>query len=372
MGSGELPQPSPEVSANVQQNVRIRRSIRIGRNTLSIIRISRTLALSAVAVFAFGSAGSFAQEKHRLEISLETGPNHIRNIGITEWAEDLEKKSNGKLEVKIYHGAAKYKDTDVPKALNQGALDMGYPGTWQLGKFVSDFDIVDLPMFFGRTQEENYKVFDGPVGKALAEKFEKKLGVKIIGKWLDLGFQNTFTTSKPIKVYTDMKGMKIRIPGGAANIARYETLGAAAIKIAWPDVPQALQRGTVDGLSTTFESIRSAKLWDSGLKNAYVSQHSFSQYLPTIAGKSWAKYPKEIQDLITSTWAAKVDVLRERAKKRQEEAQEDGKKNGIAVVVPTAEDISAARKVLMAKQDALVTELQVDPALVKTATEQLK
>lgn len=328
-------------------------------------------ALSLAALLA-GTAVAFAQAQHKLEISLETGPNHIRNIGVTEWAEELQKKSGGKLEVKIFHGAAKFKDTDVPKALNQGALDMGFPGTWQLGKYIPDFDAVDLPVFFGTTQEENYKVWDGPAGKALAEKFEKKLEVKVIGKWLDLGFQNTFSTAKPIKVHSDMSGMKIRIPGGAANIARYEVLGGAAVKIAWPDVPQALQRGTVDGLSTTFESIRSAKLWDSGLKNGYVSQHSFSQYLPTISAKSWAKYPKDIQDLITSTWAAKVDTLRARAAERQASAKEDAKKNGIAVVEPSPEDLASARTKLMAKQDALVKELKIDDEFMKLVAASLK
>jgi C4-dicarboxylate-binding protein DctP len=330
------------------------------------------LSFIAVAGLALSATVAVAQAQYKLEISLETGPNHIRNIGVTEWAEELEKKSGGKLEVKVFHGAAKYKDTDVPKALNQGALDMGFPGTWQLGKFIPDFDAADLPFFFGMSQEDNYKVWDGEAGQALAGKFEKKLGVKVIGKWLDLGFQNTYSTVKPIKVHTDMEGMKIRIPGGAANIARYDLLGGAGVKIAWPDVPQALQRGTVDGLATTFESVRSAKLWDSGVKNAYVSQHSFSQYLPTISGKSWAKYPKEIQDLITSTWAAKVDGLRERAKQRQQSAEEDAKKNGIAVIKPSADDLAAARKKLMAKQDELIKELEIDPGFMKLVEASLK
>lgn len=324
------------------------------------------------AALLLGSTIAVAQAQHKLEISLETGPNHIRNIGVTEWAEELEKKSGGKLEVKIFHGAAKYKDTDVPKALNQGALDMGFPGTWQLGKFIADFDAADLPIFFGLSQEDNYKIWDGPAGQALAQKFEKKLGVKVIGKWLDLGFQNTYSTAKPIKVHTDMQGMKVRIPGGAANIARYDILGGAGVKIAWPDVPQALQRGTVDALATTFKSIRSAKLWDSGIKNAYVSQHSFSQYLPTISGKSWAKYPKDIQDLITTTWAAKVDTLRERAGKRQESAKEDAKKNGIVVIEPSADDLAAARTKLMAKQAELIKELDIDPAFVTLIEASLK
>jgi TRAP-type C4-dicarboxylate transport system substrate-binding protein len=336
--------------------------------------LSRTIYLSFIssAALLLGCTVATSQAQYKLEISLETGPNHIRNIGVTEWAEELEKKSGGKLEVKVFHGAAKFKDTDVPKALNQGALDMGFPGTWQLGKFIPDFDAADLPIFFGMSQEDNYKVWDGAAGKALADKFEKKLGVKVIGKWLDLGFQNTFSTVKPIKAHTDMQGMKIRIPGGAANIARYDILGGAGVKIAWPDVPQAMQRGTVDGLATTFESVRSAKLWDSGVKNAYVSQHSFSQYLPTVSGKSWAKYPKDIQDLITTTWAAKVDSLRSRAKERQESAKGDAKKNGIVVIEPSIDDLAGARKKLMAKQDALIKELDIDPGFMTLIEASLK
>jgi C4-dicarboxylate-binding protein DctP len=326
-------------------------------------RISR-ITVSAMTALAVGSTVAVAQT-HRLEISLETGPNHIRNIGITEWAEELQKKSNGKLEVKVFHGAAKYKDTDVPKALNQGALDMGLPGTWQLGKFVPDFDVVDLPLLYGVSQEQAYAIFDGEPGKNLAGKFEQKLGVKIIGRWLDLGFQHTHTVSKPINKHTDLANLKLRIPGGAANIARYSDLGASPVKIAWPDVPQGLQRGTIDGLSTTFESIRSAKLWDSGLKHSYITNQSFSQYLPAVSSKSWAKYPKDIQDLIISSWEAKVDSLRDRARKRQAEAQEEARKQGVTVVVPTSEDAAEAKKKLMAKQNELIKELNIDPALVK-------
>ncbi|MGE0701621.1 MAG: TRAP transporter substrate-binding protein DctP [Hyphomicrobiaceae bacterium] len=292
---------------------------------MSLLRFSRIAVLSAGAVLALSAPVAVAQTPNRLEISLETGPNHIRNIGITEWAEELEKKSGGKLEVKIFHGAAKYKDTDVPKALNQGALDMGLPGTWQLGKFVADFDAVDLPLLYGVSQEDAYKVFDGKPGKILEGKLEKKLGVKVIGRWLDLGFQHTHSVGKPINVHTDLASLKLRIPGGAANVARYADLGANPVKIAWPDVPQALQRGTIDGLATTFESIRSAKLWDSGLKHSYLTNQSFSQYLPTVSAKAWEKYPKDVQDLITSSWEAKIDSLRERARKRQAEAQEEAR-----------------------------------------------
>ena len=326
-----------------------------------------TSVACAVASLALTLPAS-AQDKHKLEISLETSPNHVRNISVTQIAEELEKRSGGKLEVKVYHGAAKYKDTDVPKALNQGALDMGIPVTFHLGKYVADFDALDLPVFYGRSRQELYKVTDGEVGKRLAEALDKKLGVHVVGKWMDLGPQHVYTLKTPILTSADLKNLKIRTPGGAGNLARYEVLGAAPVKIAWPDVPQALQRGTMDGLMTTFESVRSAKLWDSGLKHAYSNNQSFTQYVPLISNRTWKKYPKDIQDLITQVWAEKIDVVRDLAEKRQASATEDAQKNGIAVVVPTKADTDATRKKLLSAQDDLVKKLKIDPTIVKAIT----
>ena len=327
-------------------------------------RIIRAALLSAAATFALTTT-AFGQAKYKLEISLETSPNHVRNISVVEIAKELEKQAGGKLEIKIYHGAAKYKDTDVPKALNQGALDMGIPVTFHLGKYVSDFDALDLPIFYGRSRQELYKVTDGPVGKRLAAALDKKLGVHVVGKWMDLGPQHVYTLKVPINTSKDLVNLKIRTPGGAGNLARYEVLGANPIKIAWPDVPQALQRGTMDGLMTTFESIRSAKLWDSGLKHAYVNDQSFTQYVPLISNKTWNKYPPEIRDLITKVWASKIDEVRDLAEKRQASATEDAKKNGISVVIPTKADTQATRKKLLGAQADLVKKLKIDPGIVK-------
>ncbi len=302
---------------------------------------------------------------HKLEISLETSPNHLRNISILKMAEELEKRSGGKLEVKVYHGAAKYKDTDVPKALNQGALDMAIPVTYHLGKYIPGFDAVDLPLFYGRTREEIYKFCDGAAGQELAAALEQKLGVKVIGKWLDLGHAQTFTVSKQLNTWADMKNLKIRTPGGAANVARYEILGANPLKIAWPDVAQALQRGTVDGVMTTFESVRSAKLWDAGIKYAYRNNQAFTQYVPMISLKSWNKYPKEIQDLIVTVWAENIDQYREFGNERQLAAIEEARKSGVTIVEPTEQDLADARSRLLAKQDELIKQLKIDPDLVK-------
>jgi TRAP-type transport system periplasmic protein len=318
------------------------------------------------AVLGLATATAQAAE-YKIEISLETGPNHVRNISVVKLAKQLEEASGGRLEVKVFHGASKYKGTNVPTALAQGALDMGMPGTWHLGKFIPSFNMPGLPLFYGRPRDEQYKVWDGAVGKALNERLEKKLKVKVIGRWFDLGFGQMFFIDKAVKSHADLKGLKMRAPGGAANLARYDGFGAKAIKIAWPDVPQALQRGTVDGLLTSHESVRSAKLWDAGLKHAYDDNQTFFQYVPVMSMRAWKKLPADIQKLIVDTWEANVDSVRKLAHERQNSARVDGAKHGIVRVDASPADLAAMRKKLLAGQDALIKKLRIDADLVKKA-----
>lgn len=330
--------------------------------------LQKSVRLLAAAAVTAALAVSSAQAKtYKIDISLETGPNHVRNKAMESWAQYLEEKSGGKLRVKVFHGASKYKGTNVPTALGQGALDMGAPGHWHLGKFVSEFGLLFLPAFYGASREQIYAVMDGDIGKELNDRIEKKLNVKVIGRHFDLGYGTMFTTDKELKSHADLVGLKMRVPGGAANLKRYEVFGASAIKVAWPDVPQALQRSLVDGVLTTYESVRSAKLWDSGLKYSLEDYQGFFQYVPMMSKRAWDRLPKELQDLVVSSWEERIDINRKTAMERQASAQADAEKNGISTRAATPEQLKAMRAKLLAVQPGIVEALSMDADFVKRA-----
>lgn len=317
-------------------------------------------ALTFVPVRAFADGG-------RIEVSLDTGPNHVRNLSMEALAEEIGGASAGQLEMKVFHGASKYKGANVPIAVAQGALDMGVPGTWQMGKAVPDYNITALPMMYGVGYEDQYAVWDGPAGQALNKKLEDKLKIKIIGRWINLGFAQMFFTDKRVTSHADLAGMKMRAPGGAANLARFKAFDATAVSIPFSDLAQALQRQTVDGVLTTHESARSAKLWDSGLKYCYEDNQTLFQYVPVMSAQAWDRLGEEGQELLTSLWEEKVDGVRALAVERQQSARVEGAENGIETIEASAEDLAAMRTKLMADQDALVEELRIDPAIVELA-----
>ena len=320
-------------------------------------------AATAAIVFAFPA---FSAE-HTLEISLETGPNHIRNIILTEIADDIEKVSGGRLELKIFHGASQYKGRDVATALAQGALDMGFPGNWHMATILPEFNLNGLPMFYGMPREEQYKVWDGATGQEMNRRIEEKLGVVVLGPWMDLGYSTMFFTNDKVTSLDQLQGMKIRAPGGAAFIARFNAFGATGVSIPFPDVPQALQRGTVDGVSTTHESVRSAKLWDAGLRYAIDDYQVFNQYIPVVSAKAFNKLPEDLQVILRQAWLDSVDKARDLAAKRQASAMKEGANNGMSHFIASKEDRTAMRERLMEVQSTLIRELRIDPVLVELA-----
>lgn len=324
----------------------------------------------AAVVAGIAFAGSaIAADKFR--ISIETAPNHFRNMTADRFVADLAKRVPD-LKVEVYHSAQLHPDRDVPKALRQGTIEMGMPGTWQIDKVEPNAALIDLPAFFGLAEDMAYDVIDGPAGQKLNAMFERKLRVKILGPWLPLGFGNTYTTDKPIRVLADLKGMKVRIPGGAINAERYKFLGANPVLVPWPDVPLALSQGTVEGVYTTFESVRSAQLWDSGLKHAYVERAALLPYVPMVNLAFWDKQKPEVQQHLVAAWKEAVTWGREEGRKRQVGAMKLAQTKGINVVQAEQSELDRVRREMLSIQAGLVKKMGMDAGLVDEVMAELK
>ena len=324
------------------------------------------------ALLGLALAAGAAAEPMNFRISLNTGPNHVRNIALERFIAELKARAGDKLNVRLFPSGQLFKGPDVPKALAQGALEMGVPIVLYVSRILPNAGVADLPMFYGRGADEIHKVFDGPAGARLNAEIEEKLGVKIVGPYLDLGFGSIFTTGREVTKVADLQGLKLRVPGSAGGKKRYELAGAAAVAIPFADVPLALSQGTVDGLMTTHETIRSAKLWESGLKHAFDDRQVFLQYLPMIGRPTWDRMDAETRQIVTDAWADTIGDARALAARRQAEARAEGIQNGIRAVEGDPADLEAFRAKLMRAQDAIVEETGIDPdfaAMVARALE---
>lgn len=328
--------------------------------------IGTTFAALATVFIATPAA---AQEK--LRIALDTNPVHVRNKGVDKFVEELKKRTGNHFAIEVYPSGQLFRDRDVPRALRQGSLEMGVPGIWQLDASEPNAALVTLPMFYGVDYQTVYKVMDGELGNFLNRKFEERMRVKIPGKWMALGMQNTFAVSQPID-YQTYKGKKIRYPSGTGNAARIDKLGGIGILVPWPDVPLAMSQGVMDGLLTTYESSASSKLMDSGLKYAFEDNNMFNQYVPMFSETFWKKQPDNIKAAILDAWDVASTWQRGEAFKAQDHAKEVMVKAGLQVTVPTKAQIDGARKELMTIQNGLIDSMKIDKEIANRTLQALK
>ena len=333
---------------------------------MSVTLTRRAFGAAAAVSFAAPFVGRpQAAEPLELRCSLDTAPSHPRNAACRDYLAKLETASGGRIKTKLFESGSLFPDLQVTKALVQGQVEMCCPGNWTLTGFVPDADFVSLPGFYGRPFDVVHKATDGAGGKLVDGMIADKLGAQVLGLWLDLGFDNWYSTKKPIASVADLKGMKLRSPGGVLNSWRIRYFGGIANTTAWPDVPLAMSQGTFDGLITTNESANSSKLVDSGLRHSLQDHQATGLYIPMVSPALWTKLDPELQQTMIKLWADNIAQYRAGSAKAQENGRAEMTKQGVAFVDVPDSELEALRAKMIAEQEKVAAEAHVSPNLIK-------
>jgi len=300
-----------------------------------------------------------------LRCSLDTAPSHPRNVAFRDFLGKIEAASNGQIATKLFESGTLFPDLQVVKALVQGQVEMACPGTWTLTGFVPDADFSQLPAFYGRPIDIVHKAADGKGGKFVNDEISKKLNVEVLGGWFDLGFNNWYSTRRPLNSLADLKDMKIRSPGGVLNSFRIRYFGGIANVTAWPDVPLALSQGTFDGLISSNESTNSSKLYDSGMRYSLQDHQGMGLYVPMANQEFWGKVGPKLRETMLQLWSENLPTWRANTAKSQEHARAELTTHGVTFVdVPQAE-LDAVHAKILTGQNKAVEDAHISPELVK-------
>lgn len=334
--------------------------------------MQKGISRRALGRSAAGLVGTFAILHHargeqpiHIRCSLDTAPSHPRNVSVVDYLKKVEAASGGKITSEVFHSGQLYPDLHVAKALLEGQVDMAVPGTWTQTGIVPDCDFAQLPVFYGRSADATHKAGDGGAGKLVSSELEQKLRTKIIGPWFDLGFQNWYTTKKPLNNSADIKGLKIRSPGGAGISWRIAFFGGIPNTTAWPQVPLALSQGTFDGFVSTNESCASSKLWDAGVRYSYQDHQYFGQYIPMLSGVTWSKLGPSLQKIMTDVWMQNIAIYRASTAESQARGRKLLEDHGIKFTDPSEAILGAARKAMQDDVGTLIKAAKLSPDVVK-------
>lgn len=223
-----------------------------------LLVVSMIVALMLFTLTACGGGQSTGNDVDVIKIKLshvvaETTP---KGQAALKFKELVEEKSGGEMKVEVYPASQLYGDKEEMEALLANNIQFIAPSVTKLVGFESAFQLVDMPFLF-KSDQAAYSYYDGPMGQKLMHSLEPK---GIVGKaWWPNGSKHFTNSKRPLKTPADFKGLKFRSQSGGVIDAQFRALGAGSSAMAFSEVYQALQNGTVDGQENTFSNIDTQK-----------------------------------------------------------------------------------------------------------------
>lgn len=177
------------------------------------------------------------------------------HIAALKFKELVEASSDYSIE--IHPNAELGDERTLLEGMQFGTIDMGVITNGPVSNFSPEIAVLELPFLF-KSNEEAYRVMDGPIGQELLDNLSK-VGLKGLA-YAERGFRNLTNSKREILSPADLKGLKIRVMENPVYIDTFKALGANAVPMAWTEALTAMQQGTIDGQENPVNVIYSFKL----------------------------------------------------------------------------------------------------------------
>ncbi len=245
----------------------------------------------------------FAQTKPvTLSYSVFFPATHQNTVLATEWAKEIEKRTDGKVKITVYPGGTLTPADKCYDGVEKGISDLGMSClSYTRGRFPLS-EVLDLPL----------GCRDGATATAMVNAFYAKFNPKEFNSvkimYLHAHGPGLLHTKKPVASLADLKGLKIRCTGLAAKIV--SALGGTPVAMPMGETYDALSRGVVDGSMAPQESLEGWR-WGEVVKSTTESYGAAytTTFFVAMNKDRWDALPKEVQDVITKVneeWVTKT------------------------------------------------------------------
>ncbi len=249
----------------------------------------------ALLAFAIAGAACARGADYTLKLSHYAPPSHHQHsVTFVEWAEELERRSDGRLELEIYPAEQLGKLSQQYNLVRRGDVDIafimhGIPA----GRFPL-MELTHLPFLFD-SGEQASQVLMELVPEYLAAEHE---GVRIL--YL-LGHSPgvMFTAARRVTTPEDLRGLRIRHPSAVIG----DTLrawGASPAGMPVSELAANLDKGVIDGLVMPYDGALGFRLapYLSYATELFSYVNSFAVVMNT---ESYERLPADLQRLIDAT-----------------------------------------------------------------------
>jgi len=236
-----------------------------------------------------------------LSYSIFFPPSHIQCKTAMAWAEEIEKRTQGRVKITVYAGGTLTKAPQCYEGVVNGISDLGMSCfAYTRGRFPL-LEGLDLPLGYpnGMTATR--------IATEMVLKHQPKEVADTHVLYIHAHGPGILATKKPVRSLDDVSGLKVRATGLSSKIV--ESLGGAPVGMSQPETYEALQKGVVEA---TFCPIETLKGWKQGEVIEYITDTSVIGYTTamfvTMNLEAWNKLPEDLQKVFTDVSGEWVDM----------------------------------------------------------------
>ena len=246
---------------------------------------------------AFGlvllSAGAHAQQE--IKFGHVGEPGSLFDLSAQEFAKRANAKLGNKAKVTVFGSSQLGSDAELMKKLKLGTVDLALPST-VMSSAVPEFGLFEMP-YLVKDRAHMERIRDQIVIPQMLPA-AGKAGYQIIAVW-ENGFRQITNNKLPITKPEDLKGIKLRVPGGTWRVKMFQAYGANPTPLSFSEVFVALQTGAMDAQENPLAQIYPARFYEVQ-KFLSLTDHVYTPAYVT-AGASWTRLAPDVQKAVDAT-----------------------------------------------------------------------
>lgn len=280
-----------------------------------------------------------AQDKFTLRFNHVLGPKEPYHAGFLKWAERVDKRTNGRLKIEVFHSAQLGVEEDIIEQIRQGANIGQNTDSARLGNYIPGIAVMNGP-YFAETLDEVAKLTKAPTVVKWGQELADKHGLKVACfNWVQ-GYRHFFT-NKPVRTPEDLKGQRIRTPPAPIWQESIRSLGAAPVAMAFGEMYPGLQQKAIDGVELVYNNIPGPRFYEV-LKYVSETGHIMLINFQVVSAKWFNSLPQDLQGALVEECQAAGSETSKQILDSEAVVKADLVKRGMTVVDKV--DLAAFRK----------------------------
>ncbi|HEY8520182.1 MAG TPA: TRAP transporter substrate-binding protein [Gammaproteobacteria bacterium] len=267
-------------------------------SALRFLRAAPCLALVALIAGCGGGGGGAERELYVIRFPHVVAPGTPKGQAAERFKQLAEERFPGRVRVEVYPSAQLMDDSDSLEALAFGEIQMIASSLSVFDRLTHRFQVFDLPFLFpDLAAVERFQQSD--VGQSLLTALADQ-GILGLAFWHN-GMKQ-LSGPRPLVEPADAAGLKFRVMESDVLQAQILALGGSPQKMAFGEVYQALQTGTVDAQENTWSNIYSSRFYEV---QPYIteSNHGYIGYYVAVNRAFWEGLPADLREGLEATLA---------------------------------------------------------------------